>query len=179
MSEPLRVLLVEDSDTDAKLIAQALRGIGRELRIERVEDGDAMRAALSAGTFDIVISDWSLPRFSGRAAFTVLGETGLDLPFILVSGTVGEETAVDAMRAGANDYVLKDRLSRLAPAVERELREHEARVSAEAVHARHADPQGPIGTGRAAEAGGGVAGELRAPRRPPFHRDARTRCSDP
>ena len=127
MTELLRVLLVEDSDSDAKLVTHALRATGRELRIERIQEAGAMRDALARLKFDVVISDWSLPQFSAPAALTVLQTSGVDLPFIIVSGTVGEETAIEAMRAGAHDYVLKDKLARLAPAVERELREHAAR----------------------------------------------------
>ena len=119
----LRILLVEDSPTDAKLIASELRRAGHVIELERVEEPDAMRTALAARAWDVIISDWSMPRFSGLAALAILKESGLDLPFILVSGTVGEEIAVEAMRAGAHDYVLKDRLARLSPVVEREVRE--------------------------------------------------------
>ncbi len=129
MTVPLRVLIVEDSETDAKLVSLALRATGRDVHLERVQDAEAMRDALAQGTFDLVISDWSMPRFSAPEALAVLQSTALDVPFIIVSGTVGEETAVEAMRAGAQDYVLKDNLARLAPAVERELRERESRVA--------------------------------------------------
>ncbi len=134
MTEPLRVLLVEDSATDAKLVLRELRRAGRKIEFERVEDAAAMRAALEEKTWDVVISDWSMPKFSAPAALGVLKEKALDLPFIIVSGTVGEESAVEAMRAGAHDYVLKDKLARLTPALERELREckeRKARRSAE------------------------------------------------
>ena len=117
--EPLRVLLVEDSLTDAKLVVQALRRTGRTVEFERVETAPAMHEALRRAEWDLVISDWSMPHFSATAALAALKETELDLPFIIVSGTVGEDSAVDAMRAGAHDYVLKDKLVRLAPAVER------------------------------------------------------------
>jgi two-component system cell cycle sensor histidine kinase/response regulator CckA len=123
----LRVLMVEDSPTDAKLVLEALRGAGRTIDFERVETADAMRAALAQKTWDLVISDWSMPKFSGLKALAVLRDTELEIPFLIVSGTIGEETAVDAMRAGADDYVLKDRLARLPPAVEREVREYEDR----------------------------------------------------
>ncbi|HEX3343675.1 MAG TPA: response regulator, partial [Polyangiaceae bacterium] len=126
---PLRVLLVEDSPSDAKLVARALAPEGHPIEVERVETADSMRAALERQSWDVVISDWSMPKFSALAALEVLRQSGLDLPFIIVSGTVGEEHAVAAMRAGAHDYVLKDKLARLAPAVERELREHELRVA--------------------------------------------------
>jgi two-component system cell cycle sensor histidine kinase/response regulator CckA len=123
MSEALRILLVEDSPTDAKLVVKELQRTGRPVTFERVDTAEAMRAALEGQPWDLVISDWSMPRFSAPAALDVLRERGLDLPFIIVSGTIGEEAAVQAMRAGAHDYVLKDRLGRLTPAVERELRE--------------------------------------------------------
>jgi two-component system cell cycle sensor histidine kinase/response regulator CckA len=129
VSRPLRVLLVEDCETDAKLTLRELRRSGREVASERVETAEAMRDALRQGEWDLVISDWALPQFSGTAALETLREAQLDIPFILVSGTIGEETAVEAMRAGARDFVLKDRLARLGPAVERELREAEDRAS--------------------------------------------------
>jgi len=123
MSFPLRVLMVEDSATDAKLVVQEFQRKGLLVDLERVETADAMRAALERTTWDAVIADWSMPRFTGPAALAILKEKGLDVPFIIVSGTIGEEAAVEAMRAGAHDYVLKERLSRLTPAIEREVRE--------------------------------------------------------
>jgi two-component system cell cycle sensor histidine kinase/response regulator CckA len=129
MSTPLRVLLVEDSATDAKLVIRELERSGLHVECERVESAEAMRAALTERTFGIVISDWSMPKFSALGALAVLKEVEPDLPFIIVSGTIGEETAVEAMRAGARDYVLKDKLGRLGPAVERELREHQEHVA--------------------------------------------------
>jgi two-component sensor histidine kinase len=127
MNDVLRILLVEDSATDAKLVLQELERAGRRVQFERVETATAMRAALLREPWDLVISDWSLPTFSAPAALRILTESGLDLPFIIVSGTIGEETAVEAMRAGAHDFVLKDKLARLGPAVERELRECQSR----------------------------------------------------
>jgi len=121
--ETLRVLMVEDSPTDAKLVLRELRLTGRPVEADRVETAEAMRAALERQSWDLVLSDWSMPSFTAPAALAILRELHLDLPFIIVSGTIGEETAVDAMRAGAHDYVLKDKLGRLAPAIERELRE--------------------------------------------------------
>ncbi len=129
MSETLHVLLVEDSATDAKLVLQALWRPDRPVEHQRVETAEAMREALAVRPWDIVISDWSMPQFSARAALGVLTAARLDLPFVIVSGTVGEEAAVEAMRAGAQDYVLKDRLGRLAPVVERELRERRERMA--------------------------------------------------
>jgi PAS domain S-box-containing protein len=123
----LSLLIVEDSTTDAKLVVQHLRAAGHEVVYERVEDEPGLSAALERGRWDAVLCDWSMPRFSAGAALAVLKRRQLDLPFIIVSGTVGEEAAVDAMRAGAHDYVLKDRLARLLPALERELRERALR----------------------------------------------------
>src|SRR5690606_14110093 len=111
----------------AKLITRALQRGGLAVETERVDTAQAMRAAFERRAFDAVISDWSMPTFSAPGALGVLREFELDLPFIIVSGTVGEEAAVEAMRFGAHDYVLKDRLTRLPPALERELREAERR----------------------------------------------------
>src|SRR5580704_19132352 len=119
--------MVEDSPSDAKLVVQALRSMGLEVEFERVEDPESMRRALEERTWDMVLSDWSMPKFSAMGALDVLKKTGKDLPFIIVSGTVGEESAVDAMHAGAHDYVLKDKLGRLGPAIARERRECKAR----------------------------------------------------
>jgi two-component system cell cycle sensor histidine kinase/response regulator CckA len=129
VTDALRVLMVEDSPTDAKLVVQALRTSGRQVEFERVQDAKSMRAALEGRLWDLVISDWSIPKFSAMGALDILKRTGLDLPFIIVSGTVGEESAVDAMHAGAHDYVLKDELGRLVPAIERELRECRERAA--------------------------------------------------
>ncbi len=116
---PLRVLIVEDSPPDGELMLRALRAGGFEPLYERVETPEAMREALARQTWDIVLSDYYLPRFDAPAALALLREQGQDLPFIVVSGSVGEDTAVAAMRAGATDYLMKDRLQRLAPAVSR------------------------------------------------------------
>jgi signal transduction histidine kinase len=119
----LQVLLVEDNPDDERLILRELRRGGYDVSHERVETASAMAAALARGRWDIVLSDFSLPQFSGPAALALLREKGFDIPFIIVSGTVGDEPAVAAMRSGANDYLFKGSLSRLNPAIERELRE--------------------------------------------------------
>ncbi|MEK6607976.1 MAG: hybrid sensor histidine kinase/response regulator [Myxococcota bacterium] len=124
---PLRVLIVEDSEDDCALVVRELRRGGYELTVERVETPEAMSAALERQRWDLVIADHALPRFSGPAALALLQKHGLDLPFIIVSGSIGEETAVATMRAGAHDYILKDNLGRLAAAVPRELRDAEGR----------------------------------------------------
>ncbi len=123
MKKTLRVLIVEDREDDALLILRALQKSGCEPSFERVETEEGMRVALRDQLWDLVLSDYHLPRFNGMAALRLLKETGLDLPFILVSGAIGEETAVEIMKAGANDCVMKENLQRLAPAVERELRD--------------------------------------------------------
>lgn len=123
MAEPLRVIVVEDSEDDAALLARELKRGGFEATVERVESDAEMRAALDRGPWDLVIADYTLPGFGAPAALAVLKERRLDLPFIIVSGTIGEETAVSAMKAGAHDYFMKGNLARLAPAIQRELRE--------------------------------------------------------
>jgi PAS domain S-box-containing protein len=121
--------MVEDSDTDAKLLARELQRGGRAVTFARVEDDASMRAALTSAEWDVVTSDWSMPTFSAPAALALIAELGLDVPFIIVSGTIGEAAAVAAMRAGAHDYFIKGNLTRLLPAIERELREAEGRAA--------------------------------------------------
>jgi two-component system cell cycle sensor histidine kinase/response regulator CckA len=133
---PLRLLLVEDSPTDAKLMMHELLRTHPRTEVHRVEDAAGMQAALVDGAWDAVISDWAMPTFSALAALALLQKTGLDIPFIIVSGTIGEEPAVEAMRAGARDYVLKGKLARLAPAIEREMREQKMRISHRAQETR-------------------------------------------
>ena len=127
MSQPLRVLMVEDSPIDATLVLHELSRGGRDVQSLRVDTALEMHKALATGEWDIVISDWSMPTFSALEALAMLRRSGRELPFIIVSGNIGEETAVEAMRSGAQDFVLKDRLARLLPAVERELRQREIR----------------------------------------------------
>src|SRR5215208_1032306 len=100
MSAPLRLLLIEDSEDDAALVVRTLRRGGYDLTHARVETVEAMRDALARHTWDLVISDYSMPQFSGPAALQLLHEAGIDLPFIIVSGTIGEDTAVTAMKSG-------------------------------------------------------------------------------
>jgi two-component system cell cycle sensor histidine kinase/response regulator CckA len=137
VNAPRRILIVDDSPDDAELAAQALRRGGFSMTYQRVDTPEAMHAALGEGIWDVVIADYAMPRFNGLAALKILRDTGLDLPFILVSGTVGEELAVEAMRRGADDYVLKSNLARLPLAVERELRDCEVRVERNRLQARY------------------------------------------
>ena len=125
----LRLLLIEDSEDDAQLLVHELKRAGYDVRYERVDTEETLTAALNRQTWDLAIGDYSMPQFSGMAALRIIQERGLDLPFISVSGTITEEMAVAAMRAGAKDYVTKGHLQRLIPAIERELRESEARAA--------------------------------------------------
>lgn len=127
MSTPLRVLIVEDQEDDAALMLRELRRAQFEPEYERVETEEELAAALEKGGWDIVLSDHGLPRFNSLQALNMLHESGLDLPFIIVSGSIGEDLAVAAMKSGAHDYIMKNNLARLGPAVERELREAEVR----------------------------------------------------
>ncbi|MBF2086826.1 GAF domain-containing protein [Thermoleptolyngbya sp. C42_A2020_037] len=128
MSEPLIVLMVEDSEDDALLVLRALRQDGFSVVWERVQTADQFRAALESRSWDVVISDYRLPGFDAPAALSILQQSGMDLPFIVVSGTVGELTAVAMMKAGAHDYLMKENLTRLPEAVRREVREAQIRA---------------------------------------------------
>ena len=123
MNTQLRVLIVEDSESDAGLIARRLQKEGYDLRYERVETAEEMKTALAKQDWDLVIADYNLPRFSGPAALEIFKENGQDIPFVVVSAAIGEEKAVAMMKSGAHDYIMKDNPARLVPAVERELRE--------------------------------------------------------
>ena len=129
----LRLLLIEDSENDAKLLLREFRKADYPLHFLRVETAEELAAGLGAHPWDLVISDYHLPRFNGIDALGQVKATHADLPFIIVSGNIGEETAVAAMKAGADDYLMKDNLHRLVPAVERTLREAENRRQRRAV----------------------------------------------
>ncbi len=123
MDEPIAVLMVEDSEDDALLTALELRRGGFELTLERVETADGFQAALNKRQWDVIISDYRLPRFDAPTALNIFQQNQLDCPFIIVSGTIGEEVAVAMMKAGAHDYLMKGNLARLPEAVRREVRE--------------------------------------------------------
>lgn len=130
--KPLRVLLIEDTEDDAALILRQLRLGGYDPQHRRVETADELRDALDAQPWDVVLCDYSLPELDAPVAFRILhDEKGLDTPFIIVSGTIGEECAVECIRFGAHDFILKDRLARLPRAVARELTEAAARAEQE------------------------------------------------
>src|SRR5258706_7328594 len=122
MNPPLRLLIVEDVEDDAMLTIRELRRAGYDIEVERVETAAAMAAALNQRTWDLVIADYSLPQFSGPAALEVLKSTSLDIPFIIISGSIGDDLAVEAMKSGAHDYMLNGNLKRLAPSVVSALR---------------------------------------------------------
>src|SRR3569832_2162401 len=123
VSGPLRVLIVEDEENDALLLARELERGGYVPKWRRVDAEEEMRRALAAEPWDIVICDYRMPRFRAIEAISTLRETKLDIPIIILSGSIGEADATAAMRAGASDYILKSDTARLLPAVQRELRE--------------------------------------------------------
>jgi putative nucleotidyltransferase with HDIG domain len=123
MSTHLRILLVEDSEDDARLLVRELQRGGYELQSERVETAEAMRGALASQPWDLIVCDFSLPSFGAPQALELLKKSGIDLPFIIVSGTIGEESAVNALKAGAHDFIIKGNYPRLIPAIQRELKD--------------------------------------------------------
>ena len=127
MGKPIRVLIVDDSEDDALLLVRQLRNSGFDPGFERVDTAEGMNAALDKAGWDIVLSDFVMPGFSGLQAIELVRQRGLDIPIVMVSGKIGEETAVSCVKAGANDYVMKDNLKRLGTAIERELQDTENR----------------------------------------------------
>ncbi|MGE5432632.1 MAG: sensor histidine kinase [Syntrophomonadaceae bacterium] len=127
MEHLIRILVIEDNEDDAELLKLKLKKSGLNIYTETVMDGEAMTAALDKQPWDAIISDFQLPSFNALAALELVKKRNLDIPFIIVSGTIGEETAVKAMKAGAHDYVMKGNLTRLIPALDREIRESEIR----------------------------------------------------
>lgn len=128
MNTPLRVLIVEDSENDTALIMRQLEKASYAARYKRVETAREMHEALKAESWDVILSDYNLPQFDAFGALKVLQQSDRDIPFIVVSGTIGEETAVELMRSGAHDYLMKENLTRLAPAVRREIAEAHERA---------------------------------------------------
>ncbi|HYC88427.1 MAG TPA: EAL domain-containing protein [Thermoanaerobaculia bacterium] len=127
--QALHVLIVEDSAEDAQLLLLQLRRNGYQPVARRVQTAEEMERALDEQAWDLVLADYSLPTFNALAALELFHRRGLDIPFLIVSGTIGEETAVEAMRAGAHDYIMKGSSARLIPAIARELREAEERAN--------------------------------------------------
>src|SRR5206468_12164182 len=137
MSTALRVLIVEDSEADAELLLRELKRGGYEPAFERVASAAPLMAALQRETWEVVISDNSMPGFTGMEALALVRAHSPDLPFICVSGTISEDQAVAAMKAGANDYFAKGQLKRLPTAIARELREARAHATQRASEASH------------------------------------------
>ncbi|MGB5105305.1 MAG: ATP-binding protein [Candidatus Zixiibacteriota bacterium] len=129
MSKPIRVLLVEDSENDVSLLLRELRRSGYEPEYVRVEQAEEMNRELHSRNWDAIISDYTMPGFSGMDALTILKDSGLDIPFMIVSGSIGEDRAVEVMRAGAKDYIMKGNLRRLTAAIEREIGEAKERAN--------------------------------------------------
>src|SRR5882672_5837030 len=155
MSNPLRLLLVEDSEADAELLALELRRAGFALQFERVDSAATLAAALDRAPWDLIISDNSMPGFSGTEALAQLRSRGLDIPFVFVSGTMGEDLAARALDAGAGDALEKGNLRRLMPVIRRELREfgeRRARRESEASYSALVQ-QAPVGIYRSTPAG--------------------------
>ena len=125
----LNVLIIEDSEDDVLLILRALRNGGFQPNYQHVENPNDIKTCLANNTWDVVLCDYNLPQFIGTEALRLIQDLNLDIPFIIVSGAIGEETAVNAMRSGAHDYIMKNNLTRLAPVIERELREAKIRNS--------------------------------------------------
>jgi signal transduction histidine kinase/DNA-binding response OmpR family regulator len=159
-ADQIRVLLLDDSEDDAELVLRALRRGGLEVDPVWVSDAEGFRKALAARTPDLIISDYNIPGFSGPAALATVRVQGIDVPFLIVSGAVGEAAAVETMRAGANDYLLKGELARLVPAVQRELRDaavrRERRSAEEALRKSEAERAGEAVLLRDTEALAGV-----------------------
>ena len=139
MKNTLAVLIVEDSEDDFELLVRELHRSSYQVLHEHVQTEHAFRAALERRAWDVVLSDFSLPQFSALAALQVIKERQLDVPFIILSGTISEEIAVEALKAGAHDFMVKGRMARLLPAIEREVREAAMRRAHRAAQAAAAD----------------------------------------
>src|SRR2546422_5450247 len=171
MTEPLRILLAEDSESDAELIQRELKRGGLDFQSRRVQTEADFRRELDEFQPHLVISDFSMPQFSGHKALAIARESRADIPFIFISGTISENVAVDMMKAGADDYVMKNNLARLMPALKRELREAEVRrgrrLAGERLHESEAGGAPPPPPGKNWDRGTapprGVAARARTP----------------
>ena len=119
--KPLKALIVEDSELDEELLLRQLAKADYDVQSIRVQTAADMEKALAEREWDIILSDYAMPGFTGLDALRVLKESGRDIPLIIISGTIGEDVAVEAMRVGVDDYLIKGNLTRLAPAIEREI----------------------------------------------------------
>jgi len=125
--DPIKLLVIEDSEDDTDLLIRELERGGYQLEFRRIDTADDLKTALADHNWDLVIADYSMPRFNGADALAMVREHSREVPFIFVSGTIGEEAAVAALKSGAQDYILKGKTGRLLPAIDRELREARAR----------------------------------------------------
>ena len=128
MAERLRLLMLEDSEDDAELELQAIRHGGFDCEMRRVDSRASFEAALDQGPWDLVLADYNLPSFTGLDALQLVRASDPVLPFILISGMLGEDRAIESLKAGASDYLIKDNLARLVPAIRRALGEHQERL---------------------------------------------------
>lgn len=131
MTTLLRVLIVDDSDDDTNLIIRKLRDDGYNPKWKRVDTAEAMKRALEHESWDVILCDYKMPLFSVHAALKIVQEENIDIPFILVSGAIGEDAAMAAVKSGAHDYVMKGNLSRLAITIEKEINEAKNRSKKE------------------------------------------------
>ncbi|MBN1345084.1 MAG: response regulator [Phycisphaerae bacterium] len=160
MQRPLNVLIVEDSEDDAMIVLRELRRGGFDPTWRRVDSASSLGAAMVDGRWDLIVADYNMPGFDAIRALEQVRAQSPDLPFIIVSGAIGEDVAVEAMRAGANDYVMKERLGRLVPAVERELREAETRRQSRRAEAERAELEGQLRRSQRMESIGRLAGGI-------------------
>src|SRR5438445_10546623 len=129
MPTPLKLLILEDNAFDAELEVGQLQAAGYDCDWLRVQTRDEFEACLDQPDFELILADYNLPSFDGLSALGLLNERGLEIPFVLISGTLGEERAIESVKAGATDYVMKERLERLAPVVTRALNDRLERAS--------------------------------------------------